>query len=241
VPDWLNDMWTSILDIWLPSKWPRLVVTTAMGLEIGILTLSTWGPKFGLTPTGSQMSIIRTVGSPWLFFFSLALIHYLVVRDKNSSYNLQPWKFQEKITLSIGSYHDVMTKHGDKFFRITLKDISQKEMPPQYESPDSTPDEIKTDVATIGCTSHFLYQGSRVKKILEYGFSNEESFHIPKHDYQEESDSIFFFKTEHVNDGEFFFRCFVDHINHVKKEVELDIFFIWLHPEKHKIYGMENQ
>ena len=96
MPDWLKDMWTSILDIWLPSKWPRLVATTAMGLEIGILTLSTWGPKFGLTPTESQMSIIRTAGSPWLFFFSLALIHYLVVRDKNASTVLQPWKFHEK-------------------------------------------------------------------------------------------------------------------------------------------------
>ena len=102
MPDWLKDMWTSILDIWLPSKWPRLVATTAMGLEIGILTLSTWGPKFGLTPTESQMSIIRTAGSPWLFFFSLALIHYLVVRDKNASAVLQPWKFHEKITLIQG-------------------------------------------------------------------------------------------------------------------------------------------
>lgn len=204
MPDWLKDMWTSILDIWLPSKWPRLVATTAMGLEIGILTLSTWGPKFGLTPTESQMSIIRTEGSPWLFFFSLALIHYLVVRDKNASTILQPWKFHEKITLSIGSYHDVFTKNGDKFFRITLKDISRRDMPPQYESPDNIPKEIKTDVATIGCTSHFMYQGFRVKKVCEYGFSNEESFHIPKHDYQEESDSIFSLKLSMLMMENFF-------------------------------------
>ena len=121
MPDWLKDMWTSILDIWLPSKWPRLVATTAMGLEIGILTLSTWGPKFGLTPTESQMSIIRTEGSPWLFFFSLALIHYLVVRDKNASTILQPWKFHEKITLSMERLS--RTNNLDKFSGLVVSEV----------------------------------------------------------------------------------------------------------------------
>ena len=175
---------------------------------------------------------MKAMLTPWLLLLAFVSIYFFANHQKNSYSNLIPWKFHEKVTLSIGSYHDVFTKNGDKFFRITLKDISQEDMPPQYESPDNIPEEIKTDVATIGCTSHFLYQGFRVKKVCEYGFSNEECFHIPKHDYQEESDSIFFFKTEHVNDGEFFFRCFVDHINPAKKEVEFDIFFLWLNPAK---------
>ena len=111
-----------------------------------------------------------------------------------------------------------------------MKDISQQAMLPPYES-DSTPDEIKTEVATVGFEpGFFVYPGSRIKKMKTSPFFNEECFYMPKNESQEAMYSVFFFHTEHVTDGEYFFRCFVDHINPVKKEVDLNIFFIWLNP-----------
>ena len=42
--------------------------------------------------------------------------------------------------------------------------------------------------------------------------------------YSEEVNSVFFpFSTQ---GHELFFRCFVDHINSAKQEVELDIYFL---------------
>jgi hypothetical protein len=148
--------------------------------------------------------------------------------------DLLPWKYHKIITLSIGAYHDVFTKNGDKFFRITLKDISQQDMPPPYESCPA-PDEIKTEVATVGFDpGFFIFHGSRVKKVATSHFSNEDCFYMCKNEAQEPAYSVFFFHTEHVADGEQFFRCFVDHINPVKKEVDLNIFFIWLKQAQQK-------
>ena len=142
--------------------------------------------------------------------------------------SMLPWKFHEKISLSIGAYHDVLTKHDKPFIRITLKDISRKNMPPPYES-DHMPDEIKTDVATLGFSNGFMVTpGSRIKKVETSPFFDEYCFDMSKIENDEEDRySVFFFKTEHVSDGEFFFRCFIDHINPTKKEVELNIYFIW--------------
>lgn len=228
MPDWLKKLWNSFLDIWLPSKWPRLVATTTVGLVITLLTLPKWGPLIGITPTADQISIIRKLGPPWLLFIALGLIHYLVIREKNSSAKLMPWKFHDKVVMGVGAYYDIPTKDGEQFIRITLKDISQKNMPPPYETVNSVPKEIKTEVATIGFTpGFFIYHGFRVKKVNTNSFSNESVFSMCKGDYQEESDSVFFFKTQHMTNGEYFFRCFVEHINPVKNEVELNIFFIW--------------
>lgn len=209
--------------------------------EVHILKLlSTW-PK-----ETEPQNILRII----LGIVSLAvlLLSYWIIllREKNSALRskvdstenksisntneLTHWKFHNKITLGIGSYHDLLTKRGDKFLRITVKDISQQDMLPPYES-DSTPDEIQTEVATIGFEpGYFVYPGSRIKKLKTPPFFNEGCFYMPKNESQEAMYSVFFFHTEHVTAGEYFFRCFVDHINPVKKEVDLNIFFIWLTP-----------
>ena len=128
-----------------------------------------------------------------------------------------------------------MTKHGEKYIKITLKDISKKNMPPPYES-DRIPDEILTDVATLGF-SHgiMLTPGYRVKKVETSHFFDEYCFDMSKiENYEEDRYSVFFFHTEQVSGGEFFFRCFVDHINPIKKEVELNIYFIWTNDSNEK-------
>ena len=142
--------------------------------------------------------------------------------------SIMPWKYHDKISLSIGSYHDVLTKHGQPFIRITLKDISRKKMPPPYES-DRTPVEIETDVATVGFSHGFmLTHGLRIKKVKTSPFFDEYCYDMSKIENDEEDQySIYLFRTEHVSDGEFFFRCFVDHINPASKVAELNIYFLW--------------
>lgn len=226
----MKNLGSAILDAWLPSKWPRLVAGATASLITGIAFLPKLAPEIGLSLTESQISTIRIVGIPWLLVIALVLIHHLVVREKISLIGLHPWKFHGKVTLSIGAYHDVFTKKGEKYFRITLKDISQKKMPPPYESTDRVPDEIKTDVATIGFDpGFFVRHGSRIKKIEAASFTtNEDCFIMSRNEHEEEPYSIYFFRTEDVSGGEQFFRCFVDHINPAKKEVELNIYFLWL-------------
>ena len=232
MPDWLKDMWISILDIWLPSKWPRLVATTTMGLEIGILTLSTWGPKFGLTPTEPQVSIIRTVGSPWLFFFSLFLIHYLVVREKNSYISLLPWIFHEKVTLTVGEYQEIKT-NSNLLIKISCKEIRKEKMPPpcmcipQSDTLKSFYD-VDTEVAIISIIPQFVCPGPAVKRLEVSPTSNEESFAMGQWQDSGEYSSLFFFNIENSQKGPRFFRCFVNHINPNKQQVELSVFYLWM-------------
>lgn len=201
--------------------------------EIRILKLlSTW-PK-DTEPQNILRAIFGGI-SVLVFLLSYWITLLREKRNENKSISnineLTHWKFHDKITLSVGSYHDVLTKRGEKFFRITLKEISQQNMLPPYES-DSIPDEIETEVATV-CfePGFFVYPGSRVKKVKTSPFFNEECFYMPKNESQEAMYSVFFFHTENVKDGAAqFFRCFVDHINPVKKEVDINIFFIWLNP-----------
>ncbi|MDA8090785.1 MAG: hypothetical protein M0Z61_11300 [Nitrospiraceae bacterium] len=210
--------------------------------EIRILkSLSTWPketePQNILRTIFGGISVLVFLLSYWIIRLKEKelMLHNKIIKNESAAKVLPHWKFHDKITLGLGSYHDVKTKNGEKFFRITLKDISQRDMPPPYESPDSVPKEIKTDVATLGFTpGFFIYPGFRVKRIHDSSFSNESTFYMCKSDYQEESDSVFFFKTQHVTDGEYFFRCFVDHINPIKKEVELNIYFIWENPAQQK-------
>ncbi len=224
----MKNLGSAILDAWLPSKWPRLVAGATVSLITGIAFLSKLAPEIGLSLAEPQISTIRTVGIPWLLVIALVLIHHLVLREKASSSNLLPWKKHENIKLCIGEYHDVLTKNGDKYLRITLKDISWQNMPPPYESTDRTPDEINTEVAIIGFDpGFFVFPGHRLKKVPTNHVFNECSFAMSKYQDDEECYSVYFFHTEHVSDGEQFFRCFVDHINPIKKEVELNIYFIW--------------
>lgn len=224
----MKNLTKAILDTLLPYKWPRLVAGSTISLITGILALSEWGQKIGLSLTPTEISRIRREGIPWLCVVALALIHYLVVREKNSTFILQPWKLHEKVTLGLGDYYDVMTKNGEKFFRISLKEISQQTMPSAYVF-NPQPVETITEVATIGFDpGFFINHGSCVKQITLGHIQNEDCFYMSKDSFHEEKSSVYFFKTESVTDGGHFFRCFVDHINPSKNEIELNVFLIWL-------------
>jgi hypothetical protein len=231
----IQTIYESILEEVLPTPWSRRVAAITAPLSVSSLFLPNFLKKMDIVLIPEASLYIRLVLPLLILLTGTLTVLFLVVRHHKKANSTesdiqQYWKYHKKIALSHGAYHDVLTKKGEKFFRITLKDISRKNMPPQYETPGSTPDKINTDVATLSFSTHFMYHGFRVKKIHDSHFSNEETFYLPQHDYQEESDSVFFFKTEHVTNGGFFFRCFVDHINPAKKEVDLDIYFIWENP-----------
>jgi hypothetical protein len=151
-------------------------------------------------------------------------------RAKNSLLNLQPWKLHEKITLSIGDKYDVFNKDGKKILRITLKNISEQEMPVPYDIPvNHRPKTYNTETATL-CVdpSFFVYHGSYTKRILTDPLTDDGLFALTKHSNVEVNHSIFFFNVAYTTENEQLFRCLVDHINPAKKEVELDIYFLQL-------------
>ena len=117
----MENLGSAILDSWLPSKWPRLVAGAVLALIGGTLSLSLWASKIGLTLTEPQISAIRTVGTPWLLLVALALIHFLVLREKNASLALQPWKYREKKVLTVGEKYDVFDNDENRFHKDNLK------------------------------------------------------------------------------------------------------------------------
>lgn len=221
----MKNLSLAILDIWLPSKWPRLVAGAAVSLTTGIFALSEWGQKIGLSLTQLEISQLRREGIPWLCVVALALIHYLVVREKNSLLNLQPWKQHEKKVLSVGQYFDVLTKDGKKSIRITLKEISKQMMPLPYTNiGKGTHKQIEAETATLSFDDFLsILPGQAVKPIPVTMPYTESSFIFSKNANSEEANSVFSFATE---GHEQFFRCFVDHINPAKQEVEIDVYFL---------------
>ncbi len=207
------------------------MATLYLIFEVRILQLlSTWPketqPQNLLRITFGLASLLILGLSYWVL--DLKGQHKTNISDNQPTPSTFPWKYHDKISLELDSYHDVLTKHGKQFFRITLKDVSRKKMPPPYES-DHMPEEIMTDVATVGFSHGFmLTHGARIKKVETSPLFDEYCYDMSKIENDEEDRySVFFFKTEHVDDGEFFFRCYVDHINPTKKEAELNIYFIW--------------
>lgn len=221
----MENLGSAILDSWLPSRWPRLVAGAALALIGGTLSLSLWASKIGLTLTEPQISAISTVGTPWLLLVAFALIHYLVLREKNASLALQPWKFRGKKVLTIGEKYDVFDNDGNKFTRITLKEISKQLMPEPYIKLGDSPQKyVETETATFSFDPMgFVYPGQGVKSLPINEPYSESIFVLGKNMYSEEVHSVFFFSTQ---GHELFFRCFVDHINSAKQEVELDVYFL---------------
>lgn len=221
----MENLGSAILDSWLPSKWPRLVAGAALSLIGGTLSLSLWASKIGLTLTEPQISAIRTVGTPWILLVALALIHYLILREKNASRNLQPWKYRDKKTLTVGEKYDVFDDDGNRFTRITLKEISKQLMPEPYIRVGNSPQKhIETETATFTFDPMgFMCPGQGIKSLPISEPYSESIFVLGKNMYSEEANSVFFFSTQ---GHELFFRCFVDHINSSKQEVDLDVYFL---------------
>lgn len=233
----IQKIYETVLEDMLPSPWSRRVAAITAPLSISSLFFPNFLKTIGMELTPEASLYIRLVLPLLILLTGTLTVLVLVVRrlkkykakTNNAEGDIQQyWKYHKEITLGVGSYHDVLTKHGQQFIRITLKDISKKYMPPPYES-DSIPDEIETDVATIGFSHGFmLTPGSRIKKIETSPFFDEYCFDMSKIENNEEDRySIFLFRTEQISDGDFFFRCYVDHINPAKKEADLNIFFIW--------------
>ena len=169
--------------------------------------------------------LVRWFLPGWLLFLGLAIAHIWFVRI--SSKTSKQWILHDKVTLPIGNYYDVIDKDGKKILKITIKGISEEDMPPPYEHPKNhRPEPYRAEAATLSFDPFFVFPGSYVKKVEISPFSDESQFALAKNTYSEESNSVFFFRTETTTGDAQFFRCFVSHINLPKQEVELDIYFL---------------
>lgn len=171
-----------------------------------------------------QISISLTLLLCALFY----ILFKSIVKPKLKPKEQSPinWKLHEKVILPRGNYYDVFDKEDNKILRITLKGISEEDMPPPYEYPKNhRPEPYRTEAATLSFDPFFVFPGSYVKKVETSPFSDESHFALAKNTYSEESNSVFFFRTDTTGYAQFF-RCFVSHINSSKQEVELDIYFL---------------
>jgi hypothetical protein len=228
--DILDKYLDPILEIWLPSKSTRLI----MGICIILAASLSINPEpvlqyFEITPSDKSLLRARETVPLLLLVFGLALTLFLTRHNAASCKSPTVFKFHKTIKLSLDDdYFDLTGRDGKKLFRISLKGVSKQLMPPPYEYPaDEFHEGIECDAATICFSSFLVHSGAYVKKLAIHQFSSDAQFLMSKNEYPEEPYSVFFFRTEHTTDGEEFFRCFVEHINIAKKEVELNIHYIW--------------
>lgn len=167
--------------------------------------------------------LVRWLVPGWLLFLGLVIAHLWYVRI--SSKSSQIYKLHEKVTRPIGCYYDVLDNKGNKILRITVKDITKQSMPDPHSNLTKI-SQKQTDMDSVTLSfDPFLtvYPGQAVKFLPIQKPISESLFALSKKIYQEELQSVFFFNTEH---NEQFFRCYVDHINTAKQEVEIDVYFL---------------
>lgn len=209
----------------LPGRGAKL---TAGATSLLLLALTN-SPMLA-TAQGSEMNRLKTLIIRerlifCLLFLGMLLIHFFVVRYKNSLIASQPWKVSKKIVLAIGEKFDVIDSEGNKVFRITLKDISKQLMPLPYTViGKGINKQIEAETVTLSFEDFMsIIPGQAVKAIQVSMPFVESSFVFSKNSNAEEANSVFSFSTI---GQEQFFRCFVDHINILKQEAEIDIYFL---------------
>lgn len=215
--------WNTILEIWTPSKESKLVAEATICLIIILWSLRLPDSIIKLPTILLEISSMRAVLTPWLILFAVSLMFYFAHRS--SSKGLQTWKQHEKVNLAVGSYYDLRDREGNKIMRITLKDISKQLMPLPYSNiGKSSHKRIEAETATLSFDDIIsIIPGQAVEPITVSKPFTESSFTFSKNANSEEANSVFSFTTE---GHEQFFRCFVDHINPTKQEVEIDVYFL---------------
>jgi len=222
----LLKIWNTILEMWQLSKESRLVAEITIFLLIALWSLHFLDSTTKLPLILIKISTQTTLLTPWLVLIAAFSIHCIERRQKKSSQNLQPWILHEKKRLLIGEYHDVFDKEDNKIARITLKKISNQLMPEPYINlTKTTQKQIEAETATL-CFDEVLsvYPGQCVKHIPASSPYTENLFALSKNSTDEDMHSVFFYHT--YGKGLYFFRCFVDHINSTKQEVEIDVYFL---------------
>lgn len=183
-----------------------------------------------LSAKDAVLQTLREPASTGLVLVLVLVVLFLYHRAKKYSRSeivtKDSYEFSEKVKLSVGDYQNVKMKTGNSF-KIQLEDISQEEVPRQT-MPGAIPSVEKTAAISFNLIDDLLKHGKCVKYLeVEYSVSNDKkTFIMPVHNvnFDEEDDSVFFFKVIEPKGKLLFFRCFVEHINIVKKEAEVSIY-----------------
>jgi hypothetical protein len=229
--NYLKTQFFLFLKEYIPNKISYLIAAVCVSLSLSIFALPQKVLKLlSLSQTPQSELLLKWLAPPWIMFLGLLLVYILSLRFYRSSKNLKSWIFDQKITLTIGEYFDIKTER-DHPLRIELRKISKEQIPPPYICiPNSKENDIKTETATVIFSPSFVYPGRCVKKIENQSGTFKETFVMPKYQIPqtEEDSSVFFFNVTNSINGARFFRCYVEHINPNKQQVEFEVYYLWV-------------
>jgi len=199
------------------------LVVAALGGIGGILYLSKTALSFSI-------AILTSPAQTWgILVLALAvMLVYFRLRNQNNSYHQNNFfKIHKVITLAINDYQEIELKPGHTF-KIELKEIKKDIISYPYLVVNGKNENKEKDVAVINFDRMFpLSPGSCVKQINENEINEGMTFSMPKYtSFSEEDVSVFSFAITNTYDDMNFFRCLVKHINSIKQEVELDVYYL---------------
>lgn len=200
-----------------------VIVVAVIGAIGGILYLSKTALYFSI-------AILTSPAQTWgiLVLALVVLFVYFRLKNPRNSYQKSDvYKIHKSLTLSINDYQEIELRPGHTF-KIELKEIKKDIISYPYLVVNGENENKEKDVAVINFDRMYpLAPGKCVKQIDENEINEGMTFSMPKYtSFSEEDVSVFSFAITNTYDDMNFFRCLVKHINSVKQEVELDVYYL---------------
>ncbi len=200
-----------------------VIVVAVIGAIGGILFLSKTALSFSI-------AMLTAPAQTWGILVLALVVIFVYFRLKNPRNSYQKndfYKIHKTLTLAINEYQEIQLKPGHTF-KIELKEIKKDIISYPYLVVNGKNENKEKDVAVINFDRMYpLSPGNCVKQIDENEINEGMTFSMPKYtSFNEEDVSVFSFAITNTYDDMNFFRCLVKHINSVKKEVELDVYYL---------------
>jgi hypothetical protein len=202
---------------------------------VGALALATLGAIGGIlylskTALSFSIAILTSPAQTWgILILVLAVIFvYFRIKNQSNSYDKNDiYRVHKVIILAINDYHEIELKPGHAF-KIELKEIKKDIISYPYLVINGKNENKEKDVAIINFDRIFpLSPGNCVKQLDENEINEGTTFSMPQYkSFSEEDVSVFSFSITNTYNDINFFRCLVKHINSVKQEVELDVYYL---------------
>lgn len=213
----------------------KTILSDVRQAVVGTIALAVLGTIGGIlylskTALSISLAILTSPAQTWtIIVLALTLIIiYIRSRKQNNFYiNNNIKKVHKKITLTINDYQEIELRSGHTF-KIELKEIKKDTINYPYLIVNGEKEKKEKEVAVLNFDRMYpLYPGRCVKQIDENEINEGMTFCMPKYtSFSEEDVSVFSFAITNTYDDMNFFRCLVKHINPVKQEVELDLYYL---------------
>lgn len=213
----------------------KTIISDVRQAVVGTIALAVFGTIGGIlylskTALSISLGILTSPAQTWtIIVLALVLIIiYIRSRKQNTLYiNNNIKKVHKTITLAINDYQEIELRSGHTF-KIELKEIKKDTINYPYLIINGEKEKKEKEVAVLNFDRmYLLYPGRCVKQIDENEINEGMTFCMPKYtSFSEEDVSVFSFSITNTYDDMNFFRCLVKHINPVKQEVELDVYYL---------------